>query len=63
VVYVHYEEGDPASTIERLRLLGVPDDLMAPPLFRFVAPNQAAHSEWITALLTPAPALVIHDGC
>jgi hypothetical protein len=62
VVYIHYEEGDPASTIERLRLLGVPDDLLAPPLFRFVAPNRAAHKEWIAALLTPPPALVIHDG-
>jgi hypothetical protein len=62
VVYVHYEEGDPASTIERLRLLGVTDDLMLPPLFRFVAPNQAARNVWIDALLTPRPALVIHDG-
>ena len=62
VVYIHYEEAGPESTIERLRLLGVTDDLLLPPLFRFIAPNQAAHKEWITALLTPPPALVIHDG-
>jgi hypothetical protein len=62
VVYVHYEEGSPESTIERLRLLGVPDDLLLPPQFRFVAPQQAAHKEWIKALLDPTPTLVVHDG-
>ena len=62
VVYIHYEEGDPASTIERLRLLGVTDDLLMPPLFRFIAPNRPAHKEWIADLLNPAPTLVIHDG-
>jgi hypothetical protein len=62
VVYIHYEEPGPESTIERLRLLGISDAMLTPPLFRFIAPNQAAHQEWIKALLAPAPALVIHDG-
>ncbi|WP_264991222.1 hypothetical protein, partial [Mycobacterium kiyosense] len=62
VVYVHYEEPGPESTIERLRDLGVPDKLMLPPLFRFVAPNEAANRDNISNLLDPVPTLVIHDG-
>jgi hypothetical protein len=62
VVYIHYEEAGPESTIERLRLLGVPDKLLLPPLFRFIAPQKAAHKEWIAALLAPTPTLVVHDG-
>jgi hypothetical protein len=61
VVYVHYEEGNPASTIERLQLLGVGAELITERL-RFVAPARAARTEWIAALLDPAPTLVIHDG-
>jgi hypothetical protein len=61
VVYFHYEEGDPGSTIERLLLLGVDATVIAARL-RFVAPARAARTEWIAALLDPAPALVIHDG-
>ena len=61
VVYIHYEEGDPASTIERLRLLGVDPAVIAARL-RFIAPAKAALTEWIGALLHPAPALVVHDG-
>jgi hypothetical protein len=61
VVYVHYEEGDPGSTIERLLLLGV-DPAAITGLLRFVAPSKPAHIEWISALLSPAPSLVIHDG-
>ena len=61
VVYIHYEEGDPASTIERLRLLNVTPALITARL-RFVAPAQAARIEWVEALLDPAPALVVHDG-
>ncbi len=61
VVYIHYEEGDPASTIERLRLLDVDPALIAARL-RFIAPGKAARIEWVSALLDPAPALVVHDG-
>ena len=41
VVYIHYEEGDPGSTIERLRMLEVDVAVIANRL-RFVAPNRAA---------------------
>jgi hypothetical protein len=61
VVYIHYEEGDPASTIERLQLLGVDPALIAARL-RFIAPGRPVQTGWIEALLDPAPTLVIHDG-
>jgi hypothetical protein len=61
VVYIHYEEGDPASTIERLRLLGVDTDVIKARL-RFVAPDKPPLPHQFNALLTPAPTLVIHDG-
>ena len=61
VVYIHYEEGDPGSAIERLRLLNV-DPAMIAGRLRFVAPSRAARTEWVAALLDPAPALVVHDG-
>ena len=61
VVYLHYEESDPGSTVERLRLLGVtPDDMVA--RLRFAAPSRPVHLGWLEELLTPAPALVVHDG-
>jgi hypothetical protein len=61
IVYIHYEEGDPGSTIERLRLLEV-DVAMISKRLRFVAPNRAARTEWIAELLDPVPTLVVHDG-
>jgi hypothetical protein len=61
VVYIHYEEGDPASTIERLQLLGVDIALITGRL-RFIAPARPVRTEWIDALLIPAPTLVVHDG-
>jgi hypothetical protein len=61
VVYIHYEEGDPASTIERLRLLNIDPALIATRL-RFIAPAKAARTEWVAGLLHPAPTLVVHDG-
>ena len=61
VLYLHYEEGDPGSTIERLQLLGV-DRAVITARMRFVAPSRPARTEWVTALLNPAPTLVIHDG-
>ncbi|GJF09517.1 hypothetical protein NGTWS0302_23990 [Mycolicibacterium cyprinidarum] len=61
VLYIHYEEGDPGSTLERLRLLGLTDTTITD-LFRFVAPAKAVMAEWMTPLLDPAPTLVVHDG-
>jgi hypothetical protein len=61
VVYFHYEEGDPGSTIERLRLLCVADSVIQQQ-FRFVAPAKPIRLGWIDSLLDPAPTLVVHDG-
>lgn len=61
VLYIHYEESDPMSTVERLRLLGVADPVIASRL-RFVAPMRAVRSGWLEALLNPKPSLVVHDG-
>lgn len=61
VIYAHYEESDPASTVEKLQLLGV-DPAVIGARLRFVAPARAVRIEWIDALLDPPPALVVHDG-
>jgi hypothetical protein len=61
VVYIHYEEGNPASTIERLRLLDV-DPALINSRLRFVAPSRPVRIEWVEPLLTPEPVLVVHDG-
>lgn len=61
VVYIHFEEGDPASTIERLRLLGVADDDIRAHL-RFVAPARPGRPGWLAELLDPPPVLVCLDG-
>ena len=61
VVYIHYEESDPASTIERLRMLGLSADAITTGL-RFVAPGRPVRAEWINPLLDNRPSLVIHDG-
>jgi hypothetical protein len=61
VLYLHYEESDATSTVERLRLLGVAPDVMLE-LLRFVAPSKPVRGRWLTELLTPAPTLVVHDG-
>ena len=57
VLYVHYEEGDPGSTIERLQLLGVDPALITGRL-RFVAPARPVRAGWLETLLDPAPSLV-----
>ena len=61
VLYIHYEEGDPGSTYERLQLLGVPADMIRRQLV-FIAPGRSPHNEWIAALCDPPPTLVVHDG-
>ena len=61
VVYVHYEEADPASTIERLLLLGADADEVER-LLTFVGPFRPVRQEYLADLLVPAPTLVVHDG-
>lgn len=61
VLYIHYEEGDPGSTLERLKLLGITDTTITE-RFRFVAPAKPVMSGWMAPLLDPAPTLVVHDG-
>ena len=61
VVYIHYEEPDPASTIERLGLLGVGPDAITGQL-AFIAPQFPLMAGWLDPLLDPPPTLVIHDG-
>ncbi len=61
VLYLHYEESDATSTVERLQLLGVSADLMLDRL-RFVSPTRPVRGDWLAELLDPAPTLVIHDG-
>ena len=61
VLYIHYEESEPASTIERLQLLGITPDSMTERL-RFVGPSRPVRAGWLAALLVPAPTLVVHDG-
>jgi hypothetical protein len=61
VVYIHYEEPDATSTIERLRLLGIPDSVIQAQL-SFHAPMRPARKEWLAELIDLAPTLVVHDG-
>lgn len=61
VVYAHYEESDPASTVERLQLLGVAQSVILAKL-RFVGPERPVRAEWLAPLLIPTPTLVVHDG-
>lgn len=61
VVYVHFEETDPADLIGRLRALGVSDAVMTK-FLRFVAPARQVSSDALAALLDPAPSLVVFDG-
>lgn len=61
VAYVHFEESDPGSTIERLRLLNVPDAAMVDRL-RFAAPAQRVKPGWLAPLLEVRPSLAVLDG-
>ena len=60
VVYLHFEEPDPGSTLERLQLLGVSADMLR--WLRFAAPARPVRQEWLDALLEPPPTLVVLDG-
>lgn len=61
VVYLHFEESTPASTVERLRQIGLPDDMIERHLF-FVAPRKRLQHGWLDQLLARRPTLVIVDG-
>ncbi|MEJ3658768.1 hypothetical protein WEH80_38015 [Actinomycetes bacterium KLBMP 9759] len=61
VVYVHFEEGDPSGTVERLRLLDVPPEIIRTH-FGFVAPERAVSLSALDGLLAPGPSLVVLDG-
>jgi hypothetical protein len=61
VVYIHFEEGDPGSTVERLLLIGA-DPAKITALLHFVAPQRPLRDGELAALLDPAPAVVVLDG-
>jgi hypothetical protein len=61
VVYVHFEEADPTGTVERLRILGVPDDVILA-RFHFVGPNEPVRAERLAALTDYRPSLAVLDG-
>ncbi|MEE9294486.1 MAG: hypothetical protein V3W34_05940 [Phycisphaerae bacterium] len=61
VVYIHFEESNPASTIERLRALDVDDYVIAKHL-HFASPSQRlATTTWLQLLLDAEPSLMIID--
>lgn len=61
VVYIHFEESEPASTVERLLLLGVTADAIRD-RFRFVGATSPLRDGDLDAFLEFEPALVILDG-
>lgn len=61
VVYMHFEETDPADTVERLQALGVADQKILG-RFAFVGPDVRVTPAALAGVLTPAPTLVILDG-
>lgn len=61
VLYFHFEEADPSDTIERLQVLGVPDDDIEK-RFRFIAPQRQVSGDALGKLLTETPTLVVFDG-
>jgi hypothetical protein len=61
VVYIHFEEADPADSVERLLTLGVPGWRITAG-FKFVGPTSPVTPDRIARLLDPAPSLVVLDG-
>ncbi|NTY58678.1 hypothetical protein FEG63_03810 [Mycolicibacterium sphagni] len=59
VVYIHFEESTPASTVERLQRIGL-DAATIEQGLRFVAPTKPARS--LDPLLAVRPTLVVFDG-
>lgn len=61
VVYLHFEESNPASTIERLLRIGLPADTIQQFLL-FAAPSRPLRHGWLAPLLAKQPTLVVIDG-
>lgn len=61
VVYVHFEEDDPADTVDRLRSLQVPAYQIRSQ-FLFIGPHAPATPERIARLADRRPTLVVLDG-
>lgn len=61
VVYLHFEESTPASTVERLLRVGLPAGVIEEQLL-FIAPSNGVRREWLTPLTERRPSLVIIDG-
>lgn len=62
VIYVHFEEASPADTLERLRLLGVPVEILRS-AFVFIGPERRISASDTDRLLAMgAPSLVVLDG-
>jgi hypothetical protein len=61
VSYVHFEEDDPADTIERLRAFGAKDADVRD-YFHFYAPERPLTRDDIDVILDERPSLVIADG-
>lgn len=62
VVYVHFEEPSPADTLDRLRLLGVPTEILRSALV-FIGPERRmAVTDVERVLALGVPSLVVLDG-
>jgi hypothetical protein len=61
VVYMHFEESNAASTVERLKRIGLDDEIIQRQLL-FVAPSRPARAEWLALLTAARPSLAIIDG-
>jgi hypothetical protein len=61
VAYVHFEEDDPAPTLERLSAIGVGADLIRKALY-WLDPDARGRYGALMAGLDPAPTLVVLDG-
>jgi hypothetical protein len=61
VVYIHFEEDDPADTVDRLRALGVPSYQIRSH-FAFVGPQTPATPAQVAKLAERQPTLVVLDG-
>lgn len=61
VIYIHFEEDDPADSVDRLRALGVLAHRIREG-FVFVGPSQPATPGRIGRLLAYSPTLVVLDG-
>jgi len=61
IAYLHFEESTAASTVERLKRIGLDDDMIQRQVL-FVAPSKPARAEWLIPLTAAKPSLVIIDG-